>query len=203
MAKRRSTTHKTTTTSTTTSTPTQTTAAPPEWYEPETEDIPARLKHDLARIGHAETIERALRVFPDALAFWLEGIDRPEAQRVWNAMRTQWGLIYRNNKCAGVPMLPEDPRKAFEMMILAQQAMDANDGKLPSRWPSGKSGSGGPGRKAKYTEQTLQLADQAYDAQLAELNDSKAAWAKVAELYGFPSGEATRKAVYRWKRGQN
>lgn len=58
------------------------------------------------------------------------------------------------------------------------------------------------GRKRKYSEQTLKLAETMYDARLVDLNDSKAAWSEVANAYGFPSWEAARKRVSQWKHGQ-
>jgi hypothetical protein len=60
------------------------------------------------------------------------------------------------------------------------------------------------GRPPKYTEQGLELASKAYDSQIAGdyKTDSKGAWNKVAELHGFPSGDAARKTVETWKKGK-
>jgi len=60
------------------------------------------------------------------------------------------------------------------------------------------------GRPRKYDEQVLELANTAYEENLAgdHKNDSKGAWARVAELYLFPSGDAARKQVESWKQGR-
>jgi len=60
-----------------------------------------------------------------------------------------------------------------------------------------------PGRKPKYSEQVLKLAEKMYHAQREKLNDTRAAWSVVADMYDFPSGEAARTRVTRWKRGRN
>ncbi len=60
------------------------------------------------------------------------------------------------------------------------------------------------GRKPKYTDRELKQASKIHDAQVEGRVDDKAAWHKVHEVLDqFPSGEAARKAVSKWKRGQN
>ena len=55
------------------------------------------------------------------------------------------------------------------------------------------------GRKPEYTKQMLERAAKTYEAQYGTTGDSKQAWSNVAELYGFPSGDAARVAVSRTK----
>jgi hypothetical protein len=63
---------------------------------------------------------------------------------------------------------------------------------------------GRPGRKPKYMRRELEQASKMYDAQIELMLDSKGAWEKVRETFDqFPSGDAARKAVTKWKSGQN
>ncbi len=55
------------------------------------------------------------------------------------------------------------------------------------------------GRHVTHDDRTLSRMKTAYENALADGLDSKAAYAKVAETFEAPSGEAVRQALYRWK----
>lgn len=68
--------------------------------------------------------------------------------------------------------------------------------------PGRQNGSPKGGRPVKYDNKTLQLMTLAFDDAMEESNDARAAYEKVADLYGVGSGEAARKAIERYKSGQ-
>jgi len=53
------------------------------------------------------------------------------------------------------------------------------------------------GRPRKYTDEDLERMLSAYEQCYQETNDSKAAWNKVADLYGAKSGDAVRVACIK------
>jgi hypothetical protein len=135
--------------STSTFTPTTTTAAPLKWYEPAKEDIPAKMKNDLGRIGRVDSIERAICEFPDIQPFWFSCGDRPEAQRIWDAIQDQWDNLRRRPGYHRVGALPSDPRKARQLMINMQQRASV-EGKVPDEWAD-KAGERGRPLQDRFT----------------------------------------------------
>ena len=53
------------------------------------------------------------------------------------------------------------------------------------------------GRPSKYTDDELKLMQKAYETEIENNPDSKAAWNTVAETFGKTSGEAVRKACQK------
>ncbi|TKJ37520.1 MAG: hypothetical protein CEE38_08475 [Planctomycetes bacterium B3_Pla] len=56
------------------------------------------------------------------------------------------------------------------------------------------------GAPPKHTTGMITLAEKIYDEKYSETNDSRGAWSHAADIANFPSGEAARKAVERWRK---
>jgi len=77
---------------------------------------------------------------------------------------------------------------------LAQKLRDAVEDKNSK--PSEKQ----RGRERKYTDNELERMQNAYEKEYSESDNSRAAWNKVAESFGYKSGDAVRKACANYRR---
>jgi hypothetical protein len=88
---------------------------------------------------------------------------------------------------------PSDSSKLVNVSNAVKLFLHVLDGAQQSLTMNPKSA----GRKQKYSDNDIKIAMKFYEDEYAESNDSKAAWNKTADTYGFKSGEAARRTVTR------